>query len=92
MKKVIKELKKRGHRVGAVKYDSHGFDVDRPEKDGYRMTAAGGETLICRGKDNDSRLIAVAGDKPLELDVPLYDINDAAGIADFIEDCLLRKA
>jgi molybdopterin-guanine dinucleotide biosynthesis protein B/molybdopterin-guanine dinucleotide biosynthesis protein len=42
MKKVIKELKKRGHRVGAVKYDSYGFDVDRPEKDGYRMTAAGG--------------------------------------------------
>lgn len=41
-------------------------------------------TLLCRGEERDESLIAVASDEPLQLDVPVYDINDAAGLADFI--------
>ncbi len=150
IEKVIGELKLRGYRVGAVKYDSHEFDIDKPGKDSFRMTAAGadvmilasamqfamvkkhdalpaidevlgkyfedmdvilveglkksglpkieihreemGNSLICRGEDYDPHLIAVASNVPLDLDVPHYDINDVAGIADFIEDNVIRKA
>lgn len=41
-------------------------------------------TLLCRGEERDESLIAVASDEPLQLDVPVYDINDAAGLSDFI--------
>lgn len=41
-------------------------------------------TLLCRGEENDPTLIAVASDEPLELDVPVFDINDAASICDLI--------
>ncbi|KAF0219061.1 MAG: molybdopterin-guanine dinucleotide biosynthesis MobA-MobB fusion [Geobacteraceae bacterium] len=47
-------------------------------------------TLLCRGEEHDSSLIAVASDEPLDLDVPVFDINDATGIADFIERQFLR--
>lgn len=41
-------------------------------------------TLLCRGDVHDPQLIAVASDEPLELDVPVYDINDAAGLCDLL--------
>jgi molybdopterin-guanine dinucleotide biosynthesis protein MobB len=41
-------------------------------------------TLLCRGENNDPSLIAVASDEPLELDVPVLDLNDASAVADFI--------
>jgi molybdopterin-guanine dinucleotide biosynthesis protein MobB len=42
------------------------------------------ERLLCRGEERDPTLFAVASDCPLELDVPVYDINDAAGLCDLI--------
>ena len=42
------------------------------------------ERLLCRGEQIDPTLIAVASDQPLELDVPVFDINDAVGLADMI--------
>jgi molybdopterin-guanine dinucleotide biosynthesis protein MobB len=47
-------------------------------------------TLICRGVENDPTLLAVASDEPLELDVPVLDLNDAGAIADFIEEKFLK--
>ena len=46
-------------------------------------------TLICRGEEHDPTLLAVASDVELELDVPLFNINDAAGIAAFLENRFL---
>lgn len=143
LEKVISRLKDRGYRVGAIKHDAHRFDIDRPGKDSYRLTAAGADTmvisspeklalvkrhaasppvedllaafftdvdivltegfkssalpkievhrrersadLLCRGKGHDPMLLAVASDEPLDLDVPLLDIDDPDGVADFIE-------
>lgn len=42
------------------------------------------QQLLCRGEERDETLIAVASDSPLDLDVPLYDINDAKGLCDLI--------
>jgi len=47
-------------------------------------------TLLCRGEEHDPTLVAVASDERLELDVPVYDINDATGLCDFIEARFLR--
>lgn len=148
LEKLIKELKGRGYRVGAIKHDAHQFDIDHPGKDSHRLTAAGADsmvitsgaqlalvkkhaasppleeliatyfsdmdivltegfkmspvpkielhrkerssTLICRGEHHDPLLIAVASDEPLDLDVPVLDLNDAGAIADFVEQRFLK--
>jgi molybdopterin-guanine dinucleotide biosynthesis protein MobB len=41
-------------------------------------------TLLCRGEQHDPTLIAVASDEPLELDVPVLDLNNPAQVAQFI--------
>jgi len=46
LEKVIPRLKDRGYRVGAIKHDAHRFDIDRPGKDSYRLTAAGADTMV----------------------------------------------
>jgi len=147
LEKVISRLKDRGYRVGAIKHDAHRFDIDRPGKDSYRLTAAGADTmvissseklalvkkhtvsppvedllaafftdvdivlvegfkssslpkievhrrerspdLLCRGKEHDPMLLAIASDEPLDLDVPQLDIDDPDGVTDFIERNLL---
>lgn len=48
------------------------------------------ENLLCRGDQFDPSLFAVASDTPLELDVPVYDINDAAGLCDLIVERFLK--
>jgi molybdopterin-guanine dinucleotide biosynthesis protein MobB len=48
------------------------------------------DTLLCRGEDHDPTLIAVASDEALTLDVPVFGIDDAPEICDFIEERFLR--
>ena len=36
IEKLIRLLTERGVRVGVIKHDRHGFDIDRPGKDSYR--------------------------------------------------------
>lgn len=43
------------------------------------------DTLLCRGEENDPSLVAVASDSDLELDVPVFDLNDPAAVVDFVE-------
>ncbi|TYO96691.1 molybdopterin guanine dinucleotide biosynthesis accessory protein MobB [Geothermobacter ehrlichii] len=51
---------------------------------------ARGEPLLCRGETHDPTLIAVASDVRLELDVPCFDLDDPAAVADFLEERFLR--
>jgi molybdopterin-guanine dinucleotide biosynthesis protein B/molybdopterin-guanine dinucleotide biosynthesis protein len=53
-----------------------------PKIELHRMERS--ETLLCRGENHDPTLIAVASDEPLELDVPVLDLNDPAQVAEFI--------
>jgi len=53
-----------------------------PKIEVYRRELS--DKLLCRDEKHDPNLIAVASDTPLEIDVPLFDINDAKGICDFI--------
>lgn len=47
-------------------------------------------TLLCRGEEHDPTLVAVASDEPLELDVPVLELNDPEMVADFIEQHFLK--
>ena len=47
-------------------------------------------TLICRGEEYDSTLVAVASDETMDLDVPVLDLNNAEAVTDFIEDKFLK--
>jgi len=46
---VIRELKRRGRRVGTVKHDSHGFEMDKPGKDSWRHAEAGSDAVAVSG-------------------------------------------
>ena len=46
LEQVIRELKNRGYKVGAIKHDAHKFDIDHPGKDSYRLTDAGADTML----------------------------------------------
>lgn len=45
-------------------------------------------TLICRGERNDPDLMAVSSDEPLDLDVPVLDLNAPEVITEFIASVL----
>jgi molybdopterin-guanine dinucleotide biosynthesis protein MobB len=48
------------------------------------------DTLICRGVEHDPCLVAVASDEPLQLDVPVLDLNTPSQVADFVEERVIR--
>jgi GTPase SAR1 family protein len=65
LEKVIARLKDRGYRVGAIKHDAHRFDIDRPGKDSYRLTAAGADTMvISSGRGSPYRILHGCGYRP----------------------------
>ena len=59
----------------------------QPKIEVYRQ--AHSDELLCRGDSYDEALIAVAADVDMELDVPLFNINDPVAICDFIVERFL---
>lgn len=140
--KLIPELKSRGYKVGTLKHDTHGFEIDHEGKDTYKHKQAGADTVVIScpwkislikdvdadlpiddiveryfmdmdivltegykrgGKPKievfrtgahdtslyqecrDTSFVAMVSDRALQLDMPVFDINDIKGLADFIE-------
>lgn len=46
LEKLVRELKRRGIRVAVIKHDTHGFDIDKPGKDTWRMAQAGSDAVV----------------------------------------------
>lgn len=46
IEKLIPELHRRGYRVGTVKHDTHGFDIDHEGKDTWRHKQSGAGTVV----------------------------------------------
>ena len=76
-------------------------DVDIILTEGFKLSglpkievhrAERSPTLLCRGEQHDPTLLAVASDEPLELDVPLLDLNNPAQVADFVEKRIIHAA
>jgi molybdopterin-guanine dinucleotide biosynthesis protein B len=49
LERVIREVKRRGYKLGTVKHDTHGFEVDRPGKDSWRHARAGSDAVAISG-------------------------------------------
>lgn len=69
LEKVVRELNKRGYRIGTVKHDTHGFEIDYPGKDSYRHFRAGSEMAAILGPDKIAIVKRLS--KPLALDQAL---------------------
>jgi molybdopterin-guanine dinucleotide biosynthesis protein B len=142
---VIREIKRRGYRVGTVKHDTHGFEVDKPGKDSWRHAQAGSDTVVISGprkmalirtlddemsldrivelmgdvdlvitegyKRGDrpkievtrrergtellcdaEELIGIITDYPVDIPVPQFDLDDALGVVDLLEELYLQEA
>ncbi|MFC2030013.1 molybdopterin-guanine dinucleotide biosynthesis protein B, partial [Chloroflexota bacterium] len=141
---VIRELSEREYRVGTVKHDTHGFDMDRPGKDTWRHAQAGSRSVVISGPrrmalirrvedeipldelvlwmgDLDivltegykrgsspkievarqargtellcgaNEVIAIMSDFPVDMPVPHYDLSDAVGVVDLLEERYLTR-
>ncbi len=142
--RVIRELKRRGYRIGTVKHDIHGFEMDKPGKDSWRHAEAGSDAVVISGprkmalirkthgemelddivelmgnvdlvitegykrgnkpKIEVSRkelgtellcrpeeLICIMADYSVDMPVPQFDLEDAAGVVDLLERLCLRR-
>lgn len=70
--KLVAELKKRGFRVGTLKHDVHGFDLDHPGKDSYRHKKAGASVTIVTSPNHIGMVKDVDHDhQPQEL-IPFF--------------------
>jgi molybdopterin-guanine dinucleotide biosynthesis protein B len=141
---IIREIKQRGYRLGTVKHDTHGFEVDKPGKDSWRHSQAGSDAVVISGprkmalirqldrelaldeivalmgdvdlvitegyKSGDKpkievtrrargtgllctpdELIGIMADYPVDMPVPQFALEDAAGIVDLLEKLYLQN-
>ncbi|MBI3953785.1 MAG: molybdopterin-guanine dinucleotide biosynthesis protein B [Chloroflexi bacterium] len=66
MERLIKEFKGRGRRVAAVKHAAHGFQLDRPGTDSWRLVQAGAPLVILTSPGQAAVLESMAGEPDLE--------------------------
>ena len=66
LEQVIRELKNRGYKVGAIKHDAHRFDIDHPGKDSHRLTEAGADTMLITSQEKLALIKRHGASPPLE--------------------------
>ncbi len=80
--KLIPELARRGYRVGTVKLDTHGFDIDVPGKDTWKMAQAGSHVVaisspqklaLIKKVDEEKTLDEIAGLMSSDVDIILTE-------------------
>jgi molybdopterin-guanine dinucleotide biosynthesis adapter protein len=71
LESIIRELKRRGYRVGTVKHHAHGFELDTPGKDSWRHAQAGSEAVALVGAQQLAIIRRVQAELSLDDIVPL---------------------
>lgn len=46
IERLIPEFRRRGYRVGTIKHDIHGFEIDKEGKDSYRHKKSGADFVL----------------------------------------------
>ena len=83
VEKLISALKGRGFKVGTIKHDVHGFEMDQPGKDSWRHKQAGASTTIITSPKRIGMVMDADHDHhPLEL-LPLMDGIDIVIVEGF---------
>jgi len=66
IEKLVPELTRRGYRIGTVKHDIHGFEVDREGKDSWRHKQAGAHSVVISSPTKAALIRDVERDMNLE--------------------------
>lgn len=72
LEKVIAELTRKGHRVGVIKHDAHGFEIDHEGKDSWRHKKAGAVTVALSSPEKFAVIKDVAPEWLPERIIALY--------------------
>lgn len=72
LEKLIPALTRRGYRIGTVKHDVHGFQMDREGKDTWRHAQAGAQTIAISSPLRIATIRTVSDELPLEEVVSRY--------------------
>jgi molybdopterin-guanine dinucleotide biosynthesis protein B len=68
LERLIPEIQRRGLKVGTIKHDVHGFDMDKPGKDSWRHKKAGASVTVISSPYQIGMVLDVDHDhKPDEL-------------------------
>ena len=78
VEQVIRELKRRGYRIGTVKHDAHGFDLDQPGKDTWRHAQAGSDVVAISGPHKMALI------RRLDEEMPLDEVVSLMGDVDLV--------
>jgi molybdopterin-guanine dinucleotide biosynthesis protein B len=78
LERVIHEIKRRGYKLGTVKHDTHGFEIDKPGKDSWRHARAGSDAVAISGP----RKMALV--RQLEEEIGLDEIVRMMGDVDLV--------
>jgi molybdopterin-guanine dinucleotide biosynthesis protein B len=66
LEKLVGQIKERGYRLAVIKHDFHGFDIDRPGKDTWRLARAGSDVVVISSPHKMAMIKAI--DRELSLD------------------------
>lgn len=66
LEKLIGELKRRGYNLAIIKHSSGGFELDRPGKDSWRFSRAGGDTVVLSSASQVAIIKSVEHEASLE--------------------------
>ena len=72
LEKLIHELKDMDLRVGTIKHDVHGFEIDYPGKDSWRHKQAGSEITIISSSSRIGIVMDVDHDYTLDELIPFF--------------------
>ncbi|MGQ9667990.1 MAG: molybdopterin-guanine dinucleotide biosynthesis protein B [Anaerolineae bacterium] len=76
--KVIRELKRRGYRVGTIKHDAHDFEMDRAGTDTWRHAQAGSDHVVISSPHK------VASIRKVEREASLWELAETMTDVDII--------
>ncbi len=82
LEKLIPELGRRGYRVGTVKHDVHGFEMDHEGKDTWKHRKAGAVVVAISSPDQVATIRQTSGE---------MDLVDLAGRYFWSEDILIAE-
>jgi molybdopterin-guanine dinucleotide biosynthesis protein B len=71
LERLISKLKQRGYRIAAVKHEAHGFELDHPGKDSWRLAQAGSDMVILSSPEQLAMIRRVEHDSTLGELAPL---------------------
>lgn len=63
---LVRELKSRDYRVAVIKHDTHGFEIDQPGKDTWRLAQAGSDAVMISSADKMALIRKVAEELSLD--------------------------